>query len=80
MLGKTYHNHGNKRSHNKACINCQVGEPDEPSVAGARLQLASAFRATNRTSRIFTTNTDAEKKAISSKCREHTIDATMGAI
>lgn len=75
-----YHNHRDKRSHNETCINCQVGEPDEPSVTGTRLQLASAFRAANRSSRVLTTDTDTEQEAISGECRKHTIDATMSAI
>lgn len=79
-LGITYHNHRNKCSNHEAHVNCQVGEPNEPSVASTGLELTGAFGATDRSSRIFTTDTDTKKEAVSSESRKHAVDATMGTV
>ena len=52
-------------------INHHVGEQNEPAVSCAGLQLTSCFGARNRSSWVFSTNSDADQETVCGKSREH---------
>ena len=76
LCDDTYNNHRHESGNDKTSIDGKIGEPDEPSVAGAGLQLTSAFGAADRSSRVFTTNTNTQKESVSSESSQQTVNTT----
>ena len=76
----TYNNHWNKSGNNKANINGQVCEPNEPPVASPGLELSGALRATYGAGGILSADTDTEEEAIGGESCQHTVDTSVRAI